>query len=66
LYASFAGGYQIKGIEKYDYSFGAYSHFDYNFNKHFAARWNDFAGKETEYVDSKGGVHTDTPGISVW
>ena len=70
MYASFSGGYPVKGLSKYDYSFGAYTHFDYNFNEYFAARfdlgWNDFAGHEIEYVDSKGGVHTDTPDMSVW
>ncbi len=70
MYASFTGGFPVKGLPKYDYSFGAYSHFDFNFNKYFALRldigWNDFSGKEKEYIDSKGGVHTDTPGMSVW
>ncbi len=70
MYASFTGGFPVKGLPTFDYSFGAYSHFDYNFNEHFAIRldlgWNDFAGKETEYVDNQGGVHTDIPDMSVW
>jgi len=70
LYASFSGGFAVNDINDYEYSFGAYTHLDFNINKHLAYRldigWNDFSGPEVEYLDTDGKYHKSTPSMSVW
>jgi len=55
---------------KYDHGFGIYANYDYNFNEHFAARfdlgWNDISGPEINFIDSDGNYHYDHPNMSVW
>lgn len=55
---------------RYDHGVGIYANYDYNFNEHFAARfdlgWNDISGPETSYVDNNGNIHSDHPNMSVW
>lgn len=69
-YASFSGGFPIKGMEHYDYSIGAYTHFDYNFNEHIVARvdigWNEFYGPDRNYTDVNGTIHKEEVNMSVW
>ena len=69
-YASFSGGFPVKGMEHFDYSFGAYTHFDYNFNEKFVARldigWNEFNGPKREYVDVNNVIHKEDVTMSVW
>ena len=49
---------------------GVYANIDYNFNQHFAARfdlgWNDVSGPETTYADTLGFIHVNHPNMSVW
>ncbi len=70
VYSSVSYMQPVKNLSKYEYGFGINSHFDYNFNKHFAARldigWNDVSGPETKYIDQGGNVHTDHPNMSIW
>ncbi len=67
---SFSVGFPVGNLENYAHSFGVYGNFDYNFNKHFAARfdlgWNDFSGPEKTWVDLDETVHTIHPNMSVW
>jgi len=70
VYSSFSFDQPVQNLDNYSHGFGVYSNFDYNFNKHFAARldigWNDFSGPEKEYIDQSGHVHTDHPNMSIW
>ena len=70
MYASFAGGYLIAGNSDYDFFIGGYTHFDFNFDKHWAYRldigWNDMTGDEIEYMGTDGKYHTNTPSMSMW
>ena len=70
VYSSVSYMQPVKNLSKYEYGFGINSHFDYNFNKHFAARldigWNDVSGPETKYIDQGGTVHVDHPNMSIW
>ena len=56
--------------KEYNYGLGVYGNIDYNFNEHFAWRfdlgWNDLEGDERTIVDTTGYVHTHKPKISVW
>jgi len=56
--------------KEYNYGLGIYGNIDYNFNEHFAWRfdlgWNDLEGDERTIVDTTGYVHTHKPKISVW
>jgi len=67
---SFSVGFPVGNMEAYSHSFGIYGNVDYNFNKHFAARfdlgWNDFSGPEKTWIDHNGITHTDQPNMSVW
>jgi len=70
IYSSVAYMQPVKNMSKYAYGFGVYSHVDYNFNKHFAARldigWNDVSGPEKQFVDQSGTVHVEHPNMSIW
>jgi len=70
VYSSVSYMQPVKNMSNYNYGIGVYSHVDFNFNKHFAARldigWNDVSGEEKEFVDQSGHVHTDHPNMSVW
>ena len=56
--------------DTYNLGLGIYANFDYNFNKHLAARfdlgWNSVQGPETSYADSLGFIYTEKPRLSVW
>ncbi len=56
--------------DTYNYGLGIYANFDYNFNKHLAARfdlgWNSVTGPEITTTDSLGFVYTDKPRMTVW
>ena len=70
IYSSVSYMQPVKNLSKYAYGFGVYSHVDYNFNKHLAARldigWNDISGPEKEFVDHNGVIHTEHPNMSIW
>ena len=70
IYSSVSYMQPVKNMSKYAYGLGVYSHVDYNFSKHLAARldigWNDVSGPEKQYVDHKGTVHVEHPNMSVW
>jgi len=60
----------VGNMEAYNYGLGVYGNVDYIFNKHFAARldigWNEFTGKEHQYIDVNGTFHNVKPSMSVW
>jgi len=60
----------VGNMEAYNYGLGFYGNIDYIFNKHFAARldigWNEFTGKEHQYIDVNGKYHDVKPSMSVW
>ncbi|RUA25143.1 MAG: hypothetical protein DSY76_06910 [Bacteroidetes bacterium] len=67
---SISVGFPVNNLNQYTHSIGVYGNVDYNFNKHFAARfdlgWNDFSGPEKTWIDQSGNTHTDQPNMSVW